>query len=66
MLKLEWRADWHEKEIKSMKQMHLDTKKELEDFKRILSSIRWILLGAIGLAMIQEIGILEFLKKIFF
>lgn len=66
MLRLEWRADWSEGEIKSMRQMQLDTKKELEEFKKILSSIRWILVGAIGLAIIQEVGILEFIKKILF
>jgi len=66
VLRLEWRADWSEGEIKSMRQMQLDTKKELEEFKKILSSIRWILVGAIGLAIIQEVGILEFIKKILF
>ncbi len=66
VLRLEWRTDLHESEIKEMKKMQHTISNEMEEFKRILSTIRNLLMGAIAFAIIEQIGVLSFLKKIFF
>lgn len=61
---LEFRADGHDKDIASIKEENEDMATSLRTIQDNLKQIKWIAVGAIGFFVVQQIGVLELLKKL--
>ena len=65
LLRVEMRVDYHARQIEEMRTLHSELKKEFYALEETLRSIKNWLIGAIAFAAIEQMGLFEFLKKVF-
>ena len=64
ILKLEYRMDDHQEELKSLRDISETLKKSLAGIEKTLSQIKWLAIGACAVVLAQQMGLKEALKLI--
>lgn len=62
ILKLEYRMDDHQEELKKLQDISETLKKSLEGIEKTLAQIKWLAMGACFVVAAQNLGIKEALK----
>jgi len=66
MIKLEWELSNHTQDINELHKISRDLNNNIGTIKTSLNQIKWFILGAGSFMVLQEIGLIEFLKKVIF
>lgn len=64
ILKLEYRMDDHQEELKNLKEISETLKKSLVGIERTLSQIKYLAMGACAVVVAQSIGLDKAIKLI--
>lgn len=64
ILKLEYRMDDHQEELKKLQDISESLKKSLEGIEKTLSQIKWLAMGACAVVVGQSIGFDRAIKLI--
>ena len=64
VVKLEHKADNHDEDIREIRAENKRLDAALEDINKTLSQIKNIVLGALGFFILQQMGLVDFLKKV--
>lgn len=62
ILKLEYRMDDHQEELKKLQDISESLKKSLEGIEKTLAQIKWLAMGACFVVALQNLGIKEAIK----
>lgn len=65
ILKLEYRMDDHQEELKKLQDISESLKKSLEGIEKTLSQIKWLAMGACIVVVGQSVGFDKALKLLF-
>jgi uncharacterized coiled-coil protein SlyX len=65
LIKLEFRTDIHEDELKDLRDISKLLKESLQGIERNMLQIKWITAGAVGVMLAQSMGVSSLLKAIF-
>lgn len=65
ILKLEYRMDDHQEELKKLQDISESLKKSLEGIEKTLSQIKWLAMGACAVVVGQSVGFDKALKLLF-
>ena len=65
ILKLEYRMDDHQEELKKLQDISESLKKSLEGIEKTLSQIKWLAMGACAVVVGQTVGFDKALKLLF-
>jgi len=66
IIKLEVTQEHHALEIKELKESNKTLTESFSSFSKNIAAIKNWIIGGVTLAIIQQIGLIEFLKKIIF
>ena len=64
ILQIEIQVSHHADQIREMRMLHKELKTEFYALEETLKSIKNWIIGAIAFAVIEQMGLLEFLKKV--
>ncbi len=62
ILKLEYRMDDHQEELKKLQDISESLKKSLQGIEKTLAQIKWLAMGGCFVVVLQNLGIKEALK----